>query len=60
MKAPPGFIGSYFGAVDDSHGFSVAVFETEEQVRSSAPLKSAEALGVTLATVQFGEVIGSA
>jgi hypothetical protein len=60
MKEAPGFIGVYFVAIDDSHGISIAVFETEEQARASAPPEGSEALGVTLAGVQFGEVIGSA
>jgi hypothetical protein len=36
------------------------VFETEEQARAAAPPEGAEAPGVTLGTIQFGEVIGSA
>jgi hypothetical protein len=60
MKGAPGFIGAYFVAVDDSHGISVAVFETEEQARSGAPPEGAEAPGVTMDSIQIGEVIGSA
>jgi hypothetical protein len=36
------------------------VFETEELARAAAPPEGAEAPGVTLGTVQFGEVMGSA
>ena len=60
MKGAPGFVGAYFIAVDDSHGISVAVFETEEQARTGAPPEGAEAPGVTMDTIQIGEVIGSA
>ena len=60
MKGAPGFVGAYFVAVDDSHGVSIAVFETEEQARAVAPPEGAEAPGVTLDTLQFGSVIGSA
>ena len=60
MKGAPGFLGAYFVAVDDSHGVSIEVFETEEQARAAAPPEGAEAPGVTLGTLQFGEVIGSA
>jgi hypothetical protein len=60
MKQAAGFLGAYFVAFDDSHGMSIGVFETEEQARASAPPEGAEAPGVTLAGIQFGEVIGSA
>ena len=60
MKGAPGFVGAYFVAVDDTHGVSIAVFETEEQARAAAPPADAEAPGVTLDTIQFGTVVGSA
>ncbi len=60
MKGAPGYLGGYYVAVDDSHGVSIEVFETEEQARAVAPPEGAEAPGVTLGGLQFGEVIGSA
>jgi hypothetical protein len=60
IKGAPGFLGAYFVAIDDSHGISIEVFETEEQARSTAPPEGAEAPGVTVRTIQFGAVIGSA
>ena len=60
MKGAPGFISAYFVAVDDTHGISIALFDTEEQARSSAPPQGAEAPGVTIGTLQFGEVVGLA
>jgi hypothetical protein len=60
MKGAPGFLGAYFVAVDDTHGVSIEVFETEEQARAAAPPPDAEAPGVTLGSIQFGAVIGSA
>ena len=45
MKGAPGFLGAYFVAVDDSHGVSIEVFETEEQARAAAPPEGAEAPG---------------
>jgi hypothetical protein len=60
MKGVPGFLGAYFVAVDDTHGVSIVVFETEEQARAAAPPQGAEAPGVTLGTIQFGAVLGSA
>jgi hypothetical protein len=60
IKGAPGFLGAYFIAIDDSHGISIEVFETEEQARATAPPEGAEAPGVTVRTIQFGAVIGSA
>ena len=60
IKGPPGFLGAYFTAVDDSRGISIEVFETEEQAHATAPPEGAEAPGVTVGTIEFGAVIGSA
>jgi len=60
IKGAPGFLGAYFVAVDDSHGVSIEVFETDEQARAFAPPEGTEAPGVTVGTIQFGAVIGSA
>jgi hypothetical protein len=59
MKTAPGFVGAYFVAVDDSHGVTIQVFETEEQARTVAPPEGSEGPGVTMGTLQFGEVVGS-
>jgi hypothetical protein len=53
-------LGAYFVAIDDSHGISIEVFDTEELARSTSPPEGAEAPGVTVRTIQFGEVVGSA
>jgi hypothetical protein len=60
MKGAPGFLGAHFIAVDDAHGVSIQLFETEEQARAAAPPEGSEAPGVKLASLEFGEVIGSA
>jgi hypothetical protein len=60
LKGLPGFVGAYFVAVDDTHGLSIQVFETEEQSRAAAPPDGSSAPGVTLAAMQFGEVLGAA
>jgi hypothetical protein len=60
LKQAAGFVGAYFVRLDDTHGISVQVFETEEQARGNAPPVGTTAPGVTLASQQFGEVIGSA
>ena len=60
MKATPGFVAGYWIRLDDSHGTSIAVFETEEQARATAPPVGGGMEGVTVTGVQIGEVIGSA
>jgi hypothetical protein len=60
IEGAPGFVGAYFVAVDDTHGISIEVFETEEQARRFSPPVGTEAPGVTVDAVQFGAVIGSA
>ena len=60
MKGAAGFLGAYFVLVDETHGVSIEVFETEEQARAVAPPEGSKAPGVTLASLQIGEVMGSA
>ena len=60
LREARGFLGAYFVAIDDSHGISIEVFETEELAHATSPPEGAEAPGVTVRTIQFGEVIGSA
>jgi hypothetical protein len=60
IKGTRGFLGAYFVAIDESHGISIDVFETEELARATSPPEGAEAPGVTVRTIQFGEIIGSA
>jgi hypothetical protein len=61
LRGAPGFVGAYFVAVDDTHGVSIQVFETEEQAKAAAPPETGPGMGgVKLDTVQFGDVIGSA
>ena len=60
MKGAPGFVAAYFVAVDDTHGVSIQVFETEEQARAVAPPEGASGPGVKVDSFQFGEVIGAA
>ena len=60
VKASPGFVAGYWIRLDDTHGTSVAVFETEEQARAVAPPVGGGMGGVTITGVQIGEVLGSA
>ena len=58
IKNAQGFRGAYFVAMDDSHGLSIQVFETEQQARAAAPPEGAAAAGVEMGKRQFGDVIG--
>jgi hypothetical protein len=61
LRGAPGFVGAYFVAIDDTHGVSIQVFETEEQAKAAAPPETGPGMGgVKLDTVQFGNVIGAA
>ena len=60
QKQLPGFKGAWFVDLGGGQGMSVEVFETEEQAKAGAAPEGAEAPGVTLKSVQFGEVIASA
>jgi hypothetical protein len=60
LKGTRGFLGAYFVAIDESHGISIEVFETEELARATSPPGGAEAPGAAVRAIQFGEFIGSA
>ena len=60
VKASPGFVAGYWIRLDETHGTSVAVFETEDQARAVAPPVGGGMDGVTITGVQIGEVLGSA
>jgi heme-degrading monooxygenase HmoA len=58
VKHAPGFVGGYWVRLDEGHGLSVVIFETEEQTRAGAPEVGGESPGVTFTSVVFGEVAG--
>ena len=60
VKSAPGFVAGYWVRVDDTHGTSVVVFETEDQARAGAPPADGAAPGVTMTGVSIGEVLASA
>jgi heme-degrading monooxygenase HmoA len=60
VKQAPGFVGGYWVRIDEGHGTSVVVFETEEQARAGAPEVGGGSPGVTFTSVTFGEVAGNA
>lgn len=60
IKAAPGYVGAYFVALDEAHGVSMAVFDTEDQAKAAMPPpESATSPGVTVDRVQFGEVMAA-
>ena len=46
VKASPGFVAGYWVRLDDSHGTSIAVYDTEDHARATAPPVGAEMDGV--------------
>jgi hypothetical protein len=60
VKASPGFVAGYWVRLDDSHGTSIAVFDTEDHARAGAPPVGAEMDGVRVTSAQVGQVMGSA
>ena len=60
VKASPGFVAGYWVRLDASHGTSIAVFDTEDQARATAPPVGGGMPGVAVTGVQVGEVVGSA
>ena len=60
VKAAPGFVAGYWLRLDDSHGASFAVFDTEDQARATLPPVGAEMDGVRITSAEVGQVMGSA
>jgi hypothetical protein len=60
VKASPGFVAGYWVRTDDSHGTSIAVYDTAEHAAATAPPVGAEMDGVKVTGSQIGQVMGSA
>ena len=62
VQASPGFVAGYWMAPRDDKGWSVVVFDTEENARAAAPPAGSSPGGapVTVDHVEFREVIASA
>jgi hypothetical protein len=58
VREAPGFVAGYWIKLDDTHGTSVVVFETESQARATVPPADAPMRGVTQTSVKVGEVVG--
>jgi hypothetical protein len=60
VKASPGFVAGYWVRLDDSHGTSIAVYDTEDHARATAPPVGTEMDGVKVTSAQVGQVMASA
>jgi hypothetical protein len=57
VRSAPGFVAGYWLEPADGQGFSIVLFETEEQARESVPpVSSWAAPGVTISGVEFRRV----
>ena len=56
VRSAPGFVAGYWLEPADGHGFSMVLFETEEQARETAPpVSSWAAPGIVISGSSFGE-----
>jgi len=61
VRSAPGFVSGYWFEPADGQGFSIVLFETEEQARQAAPPASSWAApGVTISAVEFRRVAATA
>jgi hypothetical protein len=61
VRSAPGFVAGYWLEPADGQGFSIVLFETEEQARRTAPPASSWAApGVTISAVEFRRVAATA
>jgi hypothetical protein len=59
VREAPGLVCGYWIRLDDTHGTSIAVFETEAQAQAMAPPADAPSPGVSITSIKVGEVIGN-
>jgi len=60
VQQATGFVAGYWIRLDDTHGTSIAVFETEEQATANKPPAGTDAPGVRMTNISIGEVLASA
>jgi hypothetical protein len=61
VRSAPGFVAGYWLEPADGQGFSIVLFETEQQARHTAPpVSSWAAPGVTISGVEFRRVAAAA
>jgi hypothetical protein len=60
VKSAPGAIAGYWLAPEDGHGWSIVLFETEEQARQTAPPAGSHPTEfATVDRVDFREVVAN-
>jgi hypothetical protein len=61
VRSAPGFVAGYWLEPADGHGFSIVLFETEEQAHEAAPpVSSWAAPGIDITGVEFRRVAATA
>lgn len=61
VRSAPGFVAGYWLEPVDGQGFSIVLFETEEQARETAPpVSSWAAPGIVISGVEFRGVAATA
>jgi hypothetical protein len=60
VKQAPGLVAGYWIRLDERHGTSVVIFETQEQAHAAKPPADGSAPGVRMPNVSVGEVLASA
>jgi hypothetical protein len=61
VRSAPGFVAGYWLEPVDGQGFSIVLFETEEQTRDAAPpVNSWTAPGIAITGVEFRRVAATA
>jgi hypothetical protein len=61
IRSASGFVAGYWLEPDEGQGFSIVLFDSEEQAREAAPpLSSWTAPGVTITGVEFRRVAATA
>lgn len=59
IREAPGLVSGYWIKLDDTHGTSVVIFDTESQAQAALPPEDAPSPGVKLTSIKVGEVIGN-
>jgi hypothetical protein len=61
LRSAPGFVAGYWLEPADGQGFSIVLFEAEEQAREAAPpVSSWSAPGIAITDVEFRRVAATA
>ena len=59
VKEFPGVVSGNWVRLDDRHGMSLVLFETEEQANAAKPPAGGDATGVKMTSIRVGEVLAS-